>query len=411
MLDSKAVFLARLRAVGIPDGAATLFCTSGVDTMAKLTFVSNSQPGMGDDSAFLQMLVKNLHLTTVADLNDGELAGWRRVWFESHTIVVSDLRQKVERTEDSAPRRLPVPERAAKLAAQQARLFGVAITGALVPSYSLIDFTVGMREDEMLKYIEPAMCTSREDELLGVKREQFVRPNAAGMLVVKESEATISADLTSEHRVRMALQRRSLALDQADLLPYAKSEEYHAFLFSLTTMEPPPRFMHIDVVQILNADRAIWSRMGEHTSAGISIRPSGEYPIELALALARAHPMVACLLQPLPKPAGGSNKQARDGPYSTKGDRGNQSKGKGKGQKAKGKGKGEKGKSKGKSGPMPHALIGCKSKTADGSRICFDFNLQGGCSREVSNGKCSAGAHACAGCLGTSHGYVTCSRT
>ena len=408
MLDSQAVFLSRLRTVGIPDAAATLFCTSGVDTMAKLTFVSNSQPGMGDDSAFIQMLIKNLHLTSAADLNDGELAGWRRVWFEAHTIVISDLRQKVERTEDSAPRRLPIPERAAKLASQKARLFGVAITGALIPSYSLIDFVVGMREDEMLKYIDPSMCTSREEELLGVKREQFIRPNAAGMLVVKESEAILSADLTTEHRVRMALQRRSLALDQADLLPYAISEEYHGFLFSLTAMEPPPRFMPIDVVQILNADRAIWARMGEHTSAGISVRPNGDYPIALALTLARTHPMVACLLQPLPKPGGGSNKPARDSPYNVKGAKGNRTKGKGKGQKGKSQGKGDKGKSRGKSGPMPHALIGCKSHTADGARICFDFNLQGGCSREAANGKCTAGAHACAGCLGTSHGFMNC---
>ena len=252
------------------------------------------------------------------------------------------------------------------------------------------------------------MCTSREDELLGVKREQFIRPNASGMLVVKESESSTTADLTSEHRVRMALQRRSLALDQADLLPYGKSEEYHSFLFALTTMEPPPRFLPIDMVQILNADRAIWARMGEHTGAGISVRPNGDYPMELAMALSRAHPMVACLLQPLPRPGGSSNKPIREGPYSSKGDKNPKGKGKGRDAKGKGRGKGNKSKGKNKSGPMPHALIGCKSHTADGSRICFDFNLQGGCSREASHGKCSAGAHACAGCLSTSHGYMTC---
>ena len=160
MIDSSAVFKARLRTFGIPEDSIMKFCTS-IDTMGKLAVASSSQPGMGDEGPFLAMIVKNLALDRIGDLPDGELAGWRRVWYESHTIAVADLRSKVERTEDSAPRRIPIPERAARLLAQQKRLNGVAITGALVPSYSLVDYVVGMREEECLKYVEPSKCTVR----------------------------------------------------------------------------------------------------------------------------------------------------------------------------------------------------------------------------------------------------------
>ena len=409
LLDSTPVFLARLKVVGVPDVQATRMCASTVNTMAKLAWASSSQPGMGDDSGFIAMLVQNLGLQSISDIPSGELSAWRRIWFEAHTIGVSDLRQKVERTEDSAPRRLPVPERAAKLAAQRQRLSGVPISGPLLPSHSLVDFVFTMREDEVLKYVEPSKCTCRDSELRGVKREQFVKPNASGVLMIKESDSHDEADLTSEHKVKQALMRRSLALDQADLLPFSVSEDYHNFLFSLVAMEPPPRFCPIDVIQILNADRAIWSRMTEHTESGISIRPDGSYPMQEALALARSHPMVSCLLQPLPKPSGGGgkggkDKVGRDAPYAAKGANGGKAKA-GKGSKGK-KGKG-KGKTQSKD-RLPYALIGCKARTADGQKLCFDFNLPCGCSREAPSGKCNFGVHACAGCLSAAHGYQQC---
>lgn len=417
MLDSVAVFQARLRVFQIPETSIELMIAKEVDTLAKLAFASGSTPGQ-DEASFIDMLVKNLNIPDINGISSGQLSGWRRAWFEAHTIMVSDLRTRVERTDDSAPRRIPIPERAAKLALQKRRLTGVSITGPLLPSYGLLDFVVTMKEEETLKYVDPSKCTSREDELVGVKREQFVKPNAAGVLVLKEGEDSTHTDMTTEHRVRQALQRRSLALDQAELLPYRVSEDYHDFLYSLVAMQAPPKFFPIDLVQILNADRAIWQRMTEHTASGISMRPDGTYPMQDAMVQARLHPMVSCLLQPLPR-GGKGNGAAREGPYNNrqqKGGGGAGSKGskapkggkEGKGNPKGGKGKG-KGKSSGKPDRMPYSLIGLKSRTADNSKLCFDYNLPSGCSKEVSAGKCSSGVHACCGCLSSSHGYQSCS--
>ena len=410
MLDSIPVFEARLRAVGVSEPYALLIVSKGINTMAKLAWASSAQPGMGDEKPFIDMLVASLNLASPTDLPPGELSSFRRIWFEAHTVGIADIRQRLERTEESAPRRLPVPERAAKLSAQKAKLVGVNITGHLVPSHSLVDFVMTMRDDEQLRYVDPDRCTTREQELLGVKREQFVKPDSQGMLRVAETEDHSRADLTTEHRVRLALQRRSLALDQCDLMGYSVSESYHDFLYGLVAMTAPPGFRAVDIVQILNADRAIWARMSEYTNAGISLRADGTYPIEAAPTLARVHPMVACLLQPLPRAVGGGGKGGngkdnlvRSGPYEGKAGRGKGGAGK---PQAKAKSKG-KGKSKGNI-RMPFGLIGCKSQTNDGSRICFDFNLPGGCAKPVSDGKCPNGVHACCGCLATAHGYQSC---
>jgi predicted AAA+ superfamily ATPase len=57
---------------------------------------------------------------------------------------------------------------------------------------------------------------------------------------------------------------------------------------------------------------------------------------------------------------------------------------------------------------MPYGLIGGKNRTPDGQKICFDFNLPSGCSRDVAAGKCSNGMHSCCGCFNTAHNFQTC---
>ena len=52
MLDSPAVFSARLKVIGIPDASIRQMMDSSVNTLAKLAFSSNSQPG-GDETGFL----------------------------------------------------------------------------------------------------------------------------------------------------------------------------------------------------------------------------------------------------------------------------------------------------------------------------------------------------------------------
>ncbi len=94
---------------------------------------------------------------------DGAIASWRQAWYEAHSVSVAEVRPRVENKYDSKPPKMPVPERAARLQEQQLRIVsGVKLSGALEPSYALIDLVYQMREDDIVHYMEPSVRTCWE---------------------------------------------------------------------------------------------------------------------------------------------------------------------------------------------------------------------------------------------------------
>jgi len=408
LLDSVAVFRDRCRGVGLPASAVSLLEAAGIDSLAKFAFATAAQPGSGDETAFSTFLSTTLGEPNLAP---GLLACARRLWYESHAVALSDIKLRTEATDETAPRKLPVPERASRLKAQQLRITGIKIEDVLEPSHQLVDFIFGMKDSETLKYIDPALCTSRTQELAGVKKEPGAKIGSRGEILVSEAEQGLRADITNEYRLRLALQRRSLALDQADLLEYDVSEAYHSFLFSLLSAEVPQHCKQVDTIQLLTADRILYQRMAPHTREGISTRADGTRPMSEALAKARVDPIFMAAIAPVPKPAqrngkGGKwnsdnqDQPQREHPYNNKG----ATKGK-KGGKGAGKGKAPKRSSY--QFAIPKGLLGYQATRQDGSRRCFDFNL-GGCKLKCTNGACTKGYHDCVKCGSSDHGLPQC---
>lgn len=227
MLDSAPVFESRLLAAGVEAAHVALITAAGITSLAKLAFLTSCQPGIGDDKPLLDEVAKILQFDAAAG-NPMPLAvasTIRRVWFEAHSVAMAEVRNKIERSEESQPRKLPLPEREARRSAQPGRLSGILIEGALEPSCSLIDFVFTMREDEQVKYLDPSLCTNRESEIKGIKKESFVKLETNGVLKAVQRDVRITADIGSEYKLKMALQRRSLALDQLDLAVYLDSEK------------------------------------------------------------------------------------------------------------------------------------------------------------------------------------------
>lgn len=401
-LDSKAVFAARLKAIDIPNAAIQTLQTAGIDTMAKLAFLSSCQPGVGDDSPFVKALAAALGYDDYTAIPAGLLSGMRRIWFESHTIAVSEVRQKLEKPEDQN-KKLPLPEREVRRASQQARLAGVLIEGALEPSHGLIDLVFSMKDDELVRYIDPCNCTCRVQELSGVKREHFVRFDAtSGNLKQVTKDVLGTTDVSSEYKLRLALQRRNLALDQLDVLPYEAGERYVNMLFELMQKTVPSAFSPITMEQIVIADRQVWLKMAEICRSGLSKDDTGKYPLETALTDSLRDPIVMSTLQPLPRSRAApahtpqhNKPPPRAAPYERPASKG---------------GKGQKGRGKGKQqwrGPVPSALQGGWSRTKDRQPICFAYNLNG-CSSAKAGEKCSKGLHVCCGCFSDNHTFSQC---
>ena len=410
MLDSIPVFKARMLSAGVSSGAVQRFIDRGIDTLARLAYSSASQPGTGDETQFIEVVSNALGVNAPADIPLGELSSIRRCWFEAHTVAVSEIRSRVERTEGSEPLKMPVPERELRLREQQNRLPGISITSNIEPSHQLVGFVNQLRSDEILKYIDPAKCTSREQEIRGVKKETFLKQSPDGTVKVVPVEEKLSADLNGEFRIRLALQRRSLAMDLVKIATYQAVESYHDYLFQLLLSDVPDTHERISLQQIIKADKSVFTKMTEICRAGISQRPDGSYPIDLAIKEALRDPIVLASLSPLPRAAGPVKSMKNEDAAA----RNSQPYNKGAGRPNKGRGRGGKGGKGGKPGKevfqVPKELEGLRTRTNKGQNICFMCNLEAGCPNARWGQSCYKGLHVCMKCGGGAHGAHNCQK-
>ena len=381
ILDSINVFLERSQAIGLSVTSVEALTEAGVDTLNKLAFCSSFRLGNTDDSTLVAALnsARLAKLGANLDANAGDLACFRRLHFEASTMSLAELKMRVERTDETAPKRLPLAERTSRYNDQVTRLTGLDLSGDLEPSHALVDLTFQQLEEGVLQFIPLEKCTRRSQELHGVRRESVVKVTS-GNLAVGTSEIQVTADLSSEMRVRSAMQRRALAYDQSGLIDYQTLMKWTDFLsvgFSQVSME-----------QILQADRRLWLTAAEYTRDGISTGPRPTR-LEVALGLARADPQVSMLLMPLPKSSSSrsnsGDQYVKPHKVPTKTDYPKNDK-KGKGNKGGGK------KSSKSAVRMPEQLRGLHYKTKDGDSICFNYNL-GTCTS--TSGSCERGKHVC----------------
>ena len=398
LMESEAVFKARCFAMGLSDAEVGKLTANGIINMGKLAFVCGVQPGSQDDKEFVEIMKQVMSIDPVPI---GTLASLRRLWFEANAMAISDVKSRYEQTAEMPVKKLPLPEREHRRRQQQAILTGVSIEGNLEPAHCLVDLAMAIKEEDVVRYICPTQCISREQEIKGLKKEVLIKADATGQLKSITKDNTPSADISTEYRLRLALQRRSLALDQMSLMSYQESEKYHTFLYDLLLRTVPPSHKAISVAQIMEADKHIWARLSEYCRTGVAVTSTGVYPMETALAKALQDPITVSLLQPLPVGSYNSNKSNeqesyRQAPFArSKGDR-----------KGKGGGKGKKGSFKGggKSGAasLPAGLQG-SSVTKSGRRICFNYNLG-----QCSNKDCFKGLHVCCKCFSGDHNFQSC---
>jgi hypothetical protein len=408
-LDSQSVFTVRLAALGIDQAQITTLVNAGVNSMARLAYICSIQPGVADDTPFFQALSSALGLASPNDIPVGDRAAYRRAWFESSTVAIAEIRSKVESTQDDLPKRMPKEERNNRHRQQQQRLGGIKIEGAVEPSHGLLDAVWAMREDDTLRYLNLEVCTSRSQEVLGIKKETFVRAEpSTGNLKQVTKDINPTADLTTEYRVKLAFTRRALAFDSCELCTFSIMEELHDYLYGLVMKEGLESHQPISVQQIIKADRQLWIRLIELTREGIAPDSTGKKPIETYLPLARMDPLFNALLQPLPKSHTSFDKAMNmrpfhDHPYQANGKAGRGKKG------GKGKGKGLKGKGRG-AGSIPEELKGLRSQTGSGYPYCWGYNMAVGCPLANKGGYCHRGFHGCMKCGVPQHGAHTCDK-
>ena len=376
-LESQAVLEARLKAAGFTDEVKDLFINAGIKCLSQLAFMSSYSPGANDETplidAFKTILTREPSL--------GEKANMRRIFNEAYASVTAEMRQNVERVEETTVRKLSQPERHDRYIKQAARLTGVAIKGATEPGDALVDAFCSMYDDNRLRFLEWEKYVSKDQEMQseGKKITSFAVDQGSGKLKIENKSPDEKADTSSDILMLQALTRRLLAMDQANVVSFTKMQAWVDKLVKCRTDDPPPGYASPSLRQIMLADQKVFIELADRTHSGIQSTVHGK-PIDDIIDTVMYLNEVTCMLQPLPKAKDTPSLRETTGePY-----------GKGKGNP--GKGKGKKG---GKASRMPSDLVGCRSHTNSGSPICYGFNLKT-CTEEVKSGRCSKGFHICA---------------
>jgi hypothetical protein len=411
-IESQAFFDNRMMAIGLTPAEATAVRTCGWTTLADFAFSSSWTPGQADDAQFVARVI----VPVLGQDDHPAAAKLRRLMFEAYTLSVADMRTKVTRTAGDPPMRLSAPERAARMVKLQAKLVGLAIRDALEPSHSLVDAYCQMIEDDTLKYLPWDELTQRSQEVAGSKKDadvitQVWSPDASGVVRQHTQSSSDKADLTSDLKLKLALQRRGIAMEMAGLCTYSAHQVLVDVLLAEFMRPPLDGYTSVSLQQIQRADRQAFVKMAELTQAGLRLKPDGTLPVETAMTEVVTSTAFLFMLMQLPARAGASSsvpalqemqsKQARKrkhednlaASHAAKAAKLAAAGAKGRGAAAAAAGKGAGKAAKGSR--MPAALIGCDSTKPDGARICFGYNL-GTCTAAVAPGSaCPQGLHCC----------------
>jgi len=333
--------------------------------------------------------------------------------------VVGDLHRRAARTEeDDRPRVMPAAERASRLAEVRYLLPGLEIEGDLVPSNALVDkYSNMMGVTGVLRYIPLVEITCQDQELKGVKKDLWWKPDQSGAIRQHAIDQELEADISTDYKFHRALMRRGVALQMARIMNYQTHDILVRRLMKEYMRAPIPGYRKISLDQVLLADQEIFSRLAEESLGGLNILPvDGTLVLDGILPQIINEPRILAFLNPLPSLAarssgddhGGQSKRSAEKEIERlKGELKKAKTGGGRGdQRGGGKGVGGKGKKRDKKPfiKMPKDLIGL-SPLINGVGGCFDYNLRKGCELSIDgNGACKWGKHACLRCGSTGHG-------
>ena len=375
-LDSRVAFSERAKEVGLSQGQVDALAAKGVRTFAQYAYCTTYQPGHSDDKALLDFLADAFG----APLEAGEAASCRRLFFESHALSLEDLKSRVERSESSEARTLPLAEKMERLKQVKKKLAGISFTPQTEPSHSLIDKVCQQAEDNVVSYIDLTKCTSRHDESLQNRTDTSLALDSSGGLRVAKKLKTEDIPINGEHRLRLAFQRRAVAYEIANIASFSVLDHWTQRLLEKMNEPPVAGYRPVTMEQALNTDKAVWSRVSNETRNNLASTPPNPKPFDIAFEKFSNHPEVLFHLHPLPLTRADLGTHHPDP--------------KGKNKDWKGDGNGDtKGKGKGKKGiAIPD---NCSLYTQDNKQVCKRFQL-GLCKAKIKPGKrCMLGYHLC----------------
>ena len=158
--ESEPVFASRCLKVGLSEADIAKLKEQGITTLAKVAFCCSYTPGSGDDAELIRALKDALGVDPVL----GQKSAFCRLFHEAFSVTTAEMKAMIEQTDETAPRKLSVPERAERHNKIAKRLPGLDIRNRLEPSDSLVDTFVAQYEQNRIQFVEWGRLTSKEQE-------------------------------------------------------------------------------------------------------------------------------------------------------------------------------------------------------------------------------------------------------
>ena len=383
-VNSSAVFIGRARELDVTQDIIEALVAGKVDTHAKLAYLTNYQPGGPDDSDLLDKISE----ISSRPLEDHEKAAIRQLFYESSAITVNDIKQRIERVDNSEPVAIPMAERMARMVEQRNRLVGVHFSIFTEPSNRLVDSYFQMLNDKQIVWVPWDKLGSKADEIQNNKKSTQIVFDSSGNLKMTKRDEEAMCELKGELQIRQALTRRSLAVDMCSLISYHIVEGWHEKMFESLTRTQVSGYRAPSMEQIRSADRMLWTKLGNETRGDLALRADGTKPAEEVFRRLINDAEINLLMLPtlIPSSAGSSsdrversrNNDRRGGPYSAMPQ----------------KKFDNIPKRKPRPNKIPDLPEGCSAKTPEGKPLCFNFN-RGTCRRAQPGKRCDRGWHLC----------------
>ncbi|CAE7243210.1 unnamed protein product [Symbiodinium sp. CCMP2592] len=252
--------------------AVTKLKAAGINTLAKVAFVSSYAPGAASDAELIKVLNEALGKESDA----GQKASWRRLFHEAYAVATQELKTMAERPDEAGPRRLSQPERAERYRKIKASVSGIDIKDRNEPSDALLDLCVGIYEGNRLRYVSWDRCTSKSQELSSeVKRDNMLTVDAQGRLKAEAKGDHIKADTSSEILLQFALLRRGLAFEMSNLLDFRLHRRWAEKLIETRMAAQLDTHSQVSFAQLEAADQKFFQELADRTRDGVQATAVG----------------------------------------------------------------------------------------------------------------------------------------
>jgi hypothetical protein len=445
ILESEAIFQERAQTFGLTDKTNAMSAL-GWKTFGHFAFAVGMGPGVTDAAMVEQDLIEPVlgprpaEIPAIGEqqlvpLDPEVLRKWlaqrsalKRLYWEAGAHAAADLERRVQARpeDDQKPMVIPSTERNARLDIIKTELgTGMKVEGPMLPSNRLVDAYDDMRLKGCLKYLPWSKITRRDQEMMDIVEDPFfkVSPQTGTMTWIPQVKEQ-PADVSDMLKVKDMLHRRGIALQMGKLCTYVEHRKLVDWYFELLDAVPPPKHKRVSLWQIMRCDEAIWLRFQEQTMAGLPIGADGSFPLSTILVSTMNEKRIGQFVDHLQgtedgpqrqnhgeTPTQGKRKADKQANNNQRNDnfsqRNNQNKPKNQqsssskgGKKGNGKAK-KKGDNKFNARLPQHAIGKGWSGFLNGHRICYGYNLPGGCPNKTNDmGDCPKGRHNCAICDG-----------